>query len=991
VDREVSIRIRSSFEVEGAEEARSATENLREEFRALAQAVDETAARLAERFPQAVGKALEGTQPAAGEAQRFPRAVEQALEAPPPPPNRPGGRTGAPLEGESGEEGQTPRARPGEIEFRGYRGQFWADIARQALQAGDLDVAGMALARGGMAREPEVLLRRLGGELLEARRRVAPPVEENPLAERLTRRVEAMLPTLAAQIASGRLSQAERTLESAEAYLEQVRALQGNTEAIERLKETLGKHRETLEEVRKEQEKRGGEEKPAQQVDAQGALSEVGELILGRALGGAGGLGALAARLARFLGPWGMLALGGAAAVGAVNMAGSAAQEARGEAQAFLDLNRALGLDYSTWGAFLDLGRSGPSSVYRSRAELRDLYYTAREAGEFAAAYGMIAPARAGTEAERAEALFQDTLAGLRFARYTGTEESRVAALLRTAVQAGAVDPGNAEALTAVLFRAVREGTREGVSTAETLQNMERYLQGLLSQGVTATERSTAFYAALLDRLAETGDRALMGEAGARAVGSILEGLTRTGTPGLEVLAFRALGGPSLPTAREVGLTGAEAREYERLREVSPLLAGRFLLEEARSLNPEAVRRLARGFETTFQGRPDLEYLFGTEFLGLSYEQVASIRGQYGSVFRFLQSVPASELEAYLKTRPEDVATGGEARRMAEAGYQRQLLEEEERRLKSLIAAQQDLDVGLKRLTESVANAAATLASLSKGLEQDPNFGPILRQGRATYERIEREYQDVQKQYRTQREARRPRPGPNFVRELEQRAARDSAINRALRQMGVSRITLPPGKPYDPAMRQRLLSQGKKIPPVHTGLDVTYGGPGPGDPIKAPFEATVKKVDYDATGYGRYVVLEAGGYEVLVGHMQEVRVNPGQTVRPGQVLGLEGQTGAATGPHAHWEIRKGGKPVLDENEFWDILLKLMSPEGGQGGKPTSSLQIGGTLTVQVQGVPPEVGERVARRVEEVVRGELTRWGEENPSPWNEGRRRGRFT
>ncbi|RTI15601.1 hypothetical protein CSW23_08415, partial [Thermus scotoductus] len=107
---------------------------------------------------------------------------------------------------------------------------------------------------------------------------------------------------------------------------------------------------------------------------------------------------------------------------------------------------------------------------------------------------------------------------------------------------AGVVDPGEAETLAGILFQAVREGTREGVSAAETFQNVERYLQGLLAQGVTANERSLAFYAALLDRLSETQDRALMGEVGARAVGNILEGLTRTGQPGLEVLAFRALG-----------------------------------------------------------------------------------------------------------------------------------------------------------------------------------------------------------------------------------------------------------------------------------------------------------------------------------------------------------------------------------------------------------------------------------------------------------------
>lgn len=953
MDREVSIRIRSSFEVEGAEEAQRATAGLREEFQALAQATEEAAARLAERFPQAVERAKET-------AEKRPSLEEEA-----------------------------PPGRPQEVEFRGYRGRLWADIARQALEAGDLEAAGMALARAGMAREPEALLRRLGSELLARRRATAPPEEENPLAERLLRRVESMLPTVAAQIASGRYTQAERTLEGAEAYLEQVRAIEGNTEALERLQEALGKHQETLEEAQKAQAQK--EAQGAPQVDPKGALEEVGEFALGRALGGAGTLGGVLARISRFLGPWGWLGLGVGATVGAVELAGGMAREGRQEAMAFLELNRALGLDYPTWVGFLDVARGRP---FATRAELEALFYTARDAGQFAASYGIVSPERGRTEAERVEGLFRDVLAGLRLARFIGADEGRIASLLRLGVQAGAVAPGEADTLAGVLFRAVREGTREGVSTAETLQNMERYLQGLLSQGVTTSERSLAFYAALLDRLSETGDRALMGEAGARALGGLLEGLTRTGQPGLEVLAFRALGGPGLPTAREVGLRGAEAREYERLRQVSPLLAGRFLLEEARSLNPEVVRRLAGGFEVVFGGRPDLEYLFGTEFLGLSYEQVAALRGRYGSVFRFLQQATPAELQAYLEARPQDVGTGGVARQIAEAGYRREFLEEETSRLKSILAAQQDLDVGLREVSRSASEAANALGALARGIEQDPVFGPLLKgyrqeQGLTPVETVPI-LGDV---IRGLRRAVTPRPrttpvprqGPVDVGALEAKAQRDAQVNRVLRGMGAT-ITLGVGAPYAPELRR----QYPKLPPRHQGVDLRIGRPGPGDPVRSPVAGEVARVGYDPEGYGRYVVLRSGEYEVLMAHLQEVRVRPGQKVDPGEVVGLEGETGAAKGAHLHLELRQGGKAITDQEAFWEALARLTAPPAPKEGSAPASIQIGGSLTVHVQGLPPEVGARVAKGVEEVVTGEVSRWGQEAPSPYNEGRRRGSF-
>lgn len=966
MDQEVSIRIRSSFQVEGAEEAQAATEGLREEFRALAEAVEEAANRLGERFPQAV--------------QRLAEPPSQVAE----------------------------RLEPGALTPR--QGELYVDVARRALEAGELDRAGQALYRAAQAGEPEHLIRRLGAELLLARRAQArvEEDEENPQAEHLRRRVEAMLPTLAAQIASGRLVQAERGLAGAEAYLEQVRALEGNTEELRRLEEALKGHKATLEEAKKAQEAHA--QAQGRGVDARGALEEVGEMALGRALGGAGTLGSLAARLSRFLGPWGWLALGAGAAVGAVEVAGGMAREGRQEAMAFLELNRALGLDYPTWVGFLDVARGRP---FATRAELEALFYTARDAGRFAAAYGLIAPEAGRTQAERVEGLFQDVLSGLRLARYLGVDEDRVAGLLRTGVQAGVVLPGQAEGLAGILFRAVREGTREGVSTAETLQSMERHLQALLAQGITGSERTLAAYAALVDRLNETQNRALMGEAGARALGNLVEGLTRTGVPGLEVLTLRAIG---LPAARELGLTGAEAREYEALRRTAPLLAGRFLLEEARGFNPEVLRRLGAGLGAAFQGRPDLEYLLATEYLGLSFEQLAAIRGRYGSLFAFLQQAQPAELRRYLEARPEDVATGGVARQLAEAGYRREYLEEEISRLKSLAAAQQDLDVGLRELARSAAEASNTLAALAGGIAQDPVFGPLLQGSRqatgvepgpleglpvlgpaiAALKRVPWlgglvDFAEGVARAFTPR-PRTPQPpsppqGPVSVEGLEARARRDAAVNQVLRGLNVQQITLGVGVPYARSLRE----QHPRLPPVHQGVDLRIGAIGPGDPVRSPLAGQVARVGYDPGGYGNYVVLRAGEYEVLMAHLQEVRVKPGQTVRPGDLIGLEGETGAAKGAHLHLELRRGGKAITDQEAFWESLARLTAPPPPKEEKPaTGSIQVGGTLTVNVHGLPPEVGARVGKRIEQVVQEEMGRHGQETRSPYNEGARRGSF-
>lgn len=62
-------------------------------------------------------------------------------------------------------------------------------------------------------------------------------------------------------------------------------------------------------------------------------------------------------------------------------------------------------------------------------------------------------------------------------------------------------------------------------------------------------------------------------------------------------------------------------------------------------------------------------------------------------------------------------------------------------------------------------------------------------------------------------------------------------------------------------------------------------------------------------GYGNYVVIQHdNGTQTLYAHESQVIVGVGQTVVKGQVIGYVGQTGKATGPHVHFEIRGANAP-----------------------------------------------------------------------------------
>jgi murein DD-endopeptidase MepM/ murein hydrolase activator NlpD len=61
--------------------------------------------------------------------------------------------------------------------------------------------------------------------------------------------------------------------------------------------------------------------------------------------------------------------------------------------------------------------------------------------------------------------------------------------------------------------------------------------------------------------------------------------------------------------------------------------------------------------------------------------------------------------------------------------------------------------------------------------------------------------------------------------------------------------------------------------------------------------------------YGIYVEIDHGnGFHTVYGHLSRANVSTGQVVTKGQLIGLMGATGRATGPHLHFEIRYQGVP-----------------------------------------------------------------------------------
>ncbi|MCB9989567.1 MAG: peptidoglycan DD-metalloendopeptidase family protein [Rhodospirillales bacterium] len=104
----------------------------------------------------------------------------------------------------------------------------------------------------------------------------------------------------------------------------------------------------------------------------------------------------------------------------------------------------------------------------------------------------------------------------------------------------------------------------------------------------------------------------------------------------------------------------------------------------------------------------------------------------------------------------------------------------------------------------------------------------------------------------------------------------------------------------------------------HDGTD--YAAPA-GTPVKAACDGVVTRKSAMG-GYGRTVIISCdqdfvkaalghnGRTETLYAHLSRYgNIQPGQTVKAGDIIGKVGSSGDASGPHLHFEVRKNGQAI----------------------------------------------------------------------------------
>jgi murein DD-endopeptidase MepM/ murein hydrolase activator NlpD len=109
-------------------------------------------------------------------------------------------------------------------------------------------------------------------------------------------------------------------------------------------------------------------------------------------------------------------------------------------------------------------------------------------------------------------------------------------------------------------------------------------------------------------------------------------------------------------------------------------------------------------------------------------------------------------------------------------------------------------------------------------------------------------------------------------------------------------------------LRGRLSSRfGWRRGQAHQGIDIPARR---GTPIRAAESGRVIHSGGGLGDYGQVVIVKhAGPYKTVYAHNRKNRVRKGEFVEKGEVIAEVGATGNASGPHLHFEVRRGARPL----------------------------------------------------------------------------------
>jgi len=223
------------------------------------------------------------------------------------------------------------------------------------------------------------------------------------------------------------------------------------------------------------------------------------------------------------------------------------------------------------------------------------------------------------------------------------------------------------------------------------------------------------------------------------------------------------------------------------------------------------------------------------------------------------------------------------------ASLDRSLIDQLRARKQALQDNKNRLDGEKNKLGDIVSEITKKALEIAKLRVSQEQIAEKMKTQRAFFEQAERELAIQSKSLEKQ----------ILAMEVRQEKGSNKPLQKGTGSMAMplrAKLTSPFGWRTHPIFKRRRF---------HTGVDLA----GPlRSPIRASDSGYVLMTGWMG-GYGKVVIVSHGNnISTLYAHLSSFAVSKGDNISKGDIVGYEGATGFATGPHLHFEVRVEGKP-----------------------------------------------------------------------------------
>lgn len=110
---------------------------------------------------------------------------------------------------------------------------------------------------------------------------------------------------------------------------------------------------------------------------------------------------------------------------------------------------------------------------------------------------------------------------------------------------------------------------------------------------------------------------------------------------------------------------------------------------------------------------------------------------------------------------------------------------------------------------------------------------------------------------------------------------------------------------------------------MHKGVDIAAPT---GTTVYSAAEGEIVRIGHQLSGYGNFIEMRhPNGMTTMYAHLSRIDVASGDRVLGGERIGLVGSTGYSTGPHLHFEVRRGGAQVNPTRVVGETFQVVVEP------------------------------------------------------------------